>query len=131
MVSVAVPKRNWVQPGCLLYSIMACILPPARPLRALRVFHGVRWNSTQATSHSNSHFALPASSSALKSQKRPHLGINVDPSHGLWAFFRKKEVDGAVKYETLEARESLTESGAHGTGRIHVARRLTLFCLVW
>lgn len=92
---------------------MSCILQPARPLRALRVFHGVRWNSTPATLHPNSHPATPASSSATKSQKRPHLGITVDPNHGLWAFFRKKEVEGAVRHETLEARESLTESGTY------------------
>ncbi|KAI9454817.1 mitochondrial 39-S ribosomal protein L47 (MRP-L47)-domain-containing protein [Boletus coccyginus] len=90
---------------------MSCIPQPARALRALRVFYGVRQNSTQVTSHLNSPPALPASSTVTKSQKRPHLGLNVDPNHGLWAFFRKKEVDGVVTHETLEARESLTESG--------------------
>ncbi|KAF8555224.1 MRP-L47-domain-containing protein [Imleria badia] len=90
---------------------MSCILQPARHLRVLRVFHGVRWNSTQTIPHQNSHPAPPASSSVTKAQKRPHLGINVDPNHGLWAFFRKKEVDGVVQHETVEARESLTESG--------------------
>ncbi|KAG8214478.1 mitochondrial 39-S ribosomal protein L47 (MRP-L47)-domain-containing protein [Butyriboletus roseoflavus] len=90
---------------------MSCILQPARPSRVLRVFHGVRWNSTPATLHPNTHPATPSSSSTPKSQKRPHLGINVDPKHGLWAFFRKNEVDDLVKHETLEARESLTESG--------------------
>jgi large subunit ribosomal protein L47 len=54
----------------------------------------------------------PGLADSKTSQKRPHLGIEVDPNHGLWAFFRKKEVDGVVKYETMEARESLTESGA-------------------
>ncbi|KAI0071698.1 MRP-L47-domain-containing protein, partial [Panus rudis PR-1116 ss-1] len=35
---------------------------------------------------------------------RPHLGIEVNPNHGLYAFFRKVETeDGEVKYETLEA----------------------------
>ncbi|KAI0345778.1 MRP-L47-domain-containing protein [Trametopsis cervina] len=33
---------------------------------------------------------------------RPHLGIEVDPKHGLYAFFRKKVEDGVAKYETVE-----------------------------
>ncbi|KAF8133649.1 mitochondrial 39-S ribosomal protein L47 (MRP-L47)-domain-containing protein [Boletus edulis] len=90
---------------------MSCILQPARPLRVLRVFHRVRWNSTQATPNPNTHPASPASSSITNPQKRPRLGIQVDPNHGLWGFFRKKEVDGVVAHETLEAQESLTESG--------------------
>ncbi|CDO71466.1 hypothetical protein BN946_scf184909.g60 [Trametes cinnabarina] len=33
---------------------------------------------------------------------RPHLGIEVNPNHGLYAFFRKKEKDGKTSYETVE-----------------------------
>ncbi len=34
---------------------------------------------------------------------RPHLGIEVNPNHGIYGFFRKKVGDdGEVKYETLE-----------------------------
>ncbi|KAF9220961.1 MRP-L47-domain-containing protein [Gyrodon lividus] len=55
--------------------------------------------------------SIAANPDSTASPKRPHLGIEVDPNHGLWAFFRKKEVDGVAKYETMEARESLTESG--------------------
>ena len=37
---------------------------------------------------------------------RPHLGIEVNPNHGLYAFFRKKtEENGDVVYETLEPLE--------------------------
>ncbi|KZT18628.1 MRP-L47-domain-containing protein [Neolentinus lepideus HHB14362 ss-1] len=37
---------------------------------------------------------------------RPHLGVQVDPNHGLYAFFRKKvATDGSVTYETLEAAD--------------------------
>ncbi|KAH0831933.1 mitochondrial 39-S ribosomal protein L47 (MRP-L47)-domain-containing protein [Lanmaoa asiatica] len=100
--------------GRVNYFARSC--PASSNRRVLRVHYVFSteygWNSTQVTLHQNPNPATPASSSATKSQKRPHLGINVDPNHGLWAFFRKKEVDGAVKHETLEARESLTESGA-------------------
>ena len=102
----------WNPPHVQLLCQMSCILQPTRSSCVLRVFHRIRWNSSQATLHPNTRPASPASSSVTKSQKRPHLGINVDPNHGLWAFFRKKEADGVVKHETLEARESLTESGA-------------------
>lgn len=36
---------------------------------------------------------------------RPHLGVNVDPNHGLYGFFRRIEKDGRVDYETVEIRE--------------------------
>ncbi|TFY60495.1 hypothetical protein EVJ58_g5115 [Rhodofomes roseus] len=37
---------------------------------------------------------------------RPHLNIPVNPNHGLYAFFRRKVVDGEVKYDTIEAFDS-------------------------
>ena len=45
---------------------------------------------------------------------RPHLGVEVNPNHGLWAFFRKAVgKDGAVTYETLEAKDDIVDySGA-------------------
>lgn len=45
---------------------------------------------------------------------RPHLGVEVNPNHGLWAFFRKNvEKDGVVTYETLEAKDDTVDySGA-------------------
>lgn len=36
---------------------------------------------------------------------RPHLGVEVDPNHGLYGFFRRIEKDGQVEYETLQTRE--------------------------
>lgn len=39
---------------------------------------------------------------------RPHLGVQVDPNHGLYAFFRRVEKDGEVDYETLEAHDPAT-----------------------
>ena len=41
---------------------------------------------------------------------RPHLGVEVNPNHGLWAFFRKKVgKDGVQSYETLEAKDSVID----------------------
>ncbi|KAI6044810.1 mitochondrial 39-S ribosomal protein L47 (MRP-L47)-domain-containing protein [Pisolithus marmoratus] len=46
------------------------------------------------------------------SGSRPHLGIEVDPNHGLWAFFRKNvDSEGKVTYETVEPRDAYDESG--------------------
>ncbi|KAI0335902.1 MRP-L47-domain-containing protein [Cubamyces sp. BRFM 1775] len=44
---------------------------------------------------------------------RPHLGIQVNPNHGLYAFFRRKEEDGKVSYDTVERVDiSKDKSGA-------------------
>ena len=41
---------------------------------------------------------------------RPHLGVEVNPNHGLWAFFRMKVgKDGVQTYETLEAKDSIVD----------------------
>ncbi|KAH9936313.1 uncharacterized protein B0H18DRAFT_973302, partial [Fomitopsis serialis] len=37
---------------------------------------------------------------------RPHLDIPVNPNHGLYGFFRRNEVDGVAKYETLDVFDS-------------------------
>ena len=40
----------------------------------------------------------------------PHLGVEVNPNHGLWAFFRKKVgKDGVSGYETLEAKDNVVD----------------------
>jgi large subunit ribosomal protein L47 len=39
---------------------------------------------------------------------RPHLNIPVNPNHGLYAFFRKREKDGKAIYDSLE-----DDSGLH------------------
>jgi large subunit ribosomal protein L47 len=40
---------------------------------------------------------------------RPHLNIPVNPNHGLYAFFRKREKDGKVFYESLEDESGLDD----------------------
>lgn len=42
---------------------------------------------------------------------RPHLGIQVNPNHGLYAFFRKKVgEDGEVSYDTVEPTDHTTRN---------------------
>lgn len=76
---------------------------------------GVRANTARSYATET---ALPSTSSAGKGKKgevpegplRPHLGVNVNPDHGLWAFFRKKVgKDGVDSYETLEAKDSAVD----------------------
>ena len=44
---------------------------------------------------------------------RPHLGIEVNPNPGLYAFFRRKEKEGVVSYETVEPSDLVNDkSGA-------------------
>ena len=41
---------------------------------------------------------------------RPHLGVEVNPNHGLWAFFRKKVgKDGVSGYETIEPKDAVVD----------------------
>ena len=52
--------------------------------------------------------ALVPSGSKAKTPEghlRPHLGVEVNPNHGLYAFFRRVEKDGEVDYETVESRD--------------------------
>ena len=89
----------------------------APPSLALRV--RARVSRTYATET-----ALPSTSSANpvtsvgKSEKdgapdgplRPQLDVEVNPNHGLWAFFRKKVgKDGVQSYETLEVKDNVVD----------------------
>ncbi len=40
---------------------------------------------------------------------RPHLNIPVNPNHGLYAFFRKREKDGEVIYDSVEDNSGITD----------------------
>ncbi|KAI0720491.1 MRP-L47-domain-containing protein [Cerioporus squamosus] len=79
----------------------------ALPLRAGRSVCAAAVRGRQLATHAGS---TPAATAAkISSYKagtqgtlRPHLGIQVNPDHGLWAFFRRKEKDGKVTHETVE-----------------------------
>lgn len=57
---------------------------------------------------------VPSSSKAKTpaGHLRPHLGVEVNPNHGLYGFFRRVEKDGKVDYETVE----VAEHGVTGSG---------------
>ena len=40
---------------------------------------------------------------------RPHLNIPVNPNHGLYAFFRKREKDGKVVHDSLEDNSGMQD----------------------
>lgn len=92
---------------------MATILRASRSLHAVRLLQSVRWNSNEVPLIDPSRMIQkPGYQPPPKSKGvalRPHLGVEVDPKHGLWAFFRKKEVDGEMKYEVLEPRDTFQD----------------------
>ena len=55
---------------------------------------------------------------------RPHLGIQVNPNHGLYAFFRRKEKEGNVRYETVEPSDVVSDKS--GTSHLYMSRNLAL-----
>jgi hypothetical protein len=58
-------------------------------------------------------FGKGKKSDVLEGPLRPHLGVEVNPNHGLWAFFRKTVGnDGAESYGALEKRDN----AAHYSG---------------
>lgn len=93
---------------------MAAILQAVRPLRAVRLLQSVRWNSNEVPLIDPSRMIQkpgyqPTTRKSRGAALRPHLGVEVDPNHGLWAFFRKKEVDGEMKYESIESRDTFQD----------------------
>ena len=49
---------------------------------------------------------------------RPHLGIKVNPNHGLYACFRRKEKGEAVSYETVESIDIASDKSGASSLRI-------------
>ena len=43
---------------------------------------------------------------------RPHYGVEVNPNHGLYGFFRRVEKDGKVEYMTVEPMDHAKASGS-------------------
>ncbi|OAX44292.1 MRP-L47-domain-containing protein [Rhizopogon vinicolor AM-OR11-026] len=107
---------------------MTTILQAVRPLRAFRLLQSVRWNSNEVPLIDPSRMIQkpgyqPPTRKSRGAPLRPHLGVEVDPNHGLWAFFRKKEVDGEMKYESLEPRDTFQDDPARSWKAAELRRK--------
>ncbi|EGO23996.1 hypothetical protein SERLADRAFT_392744 [Serpula lacrymans var. lacrymans S7.9] len=58
-----------------------------------------------------------------KGQLRKQLDVEVDPGHGLWAFFRKKEINGSTQYETIEPRDAIAEDTGRSWKAVELRRK--------
>jgi len=76
-----------------------------RTSNAVRVLGRVRRYSTPIESIPKAD-ETPGAPRAL----RPHLNIPVNPNHGLYAFFRKREKDGKVTHDPLEDDAGLRDT---------------------
>jgi hypothetical protein len=57
---------------------------------------------------------------------RPHLNIPVNPNHGLYAFFRKREKDGKVIYDHLEDDSGVRDVFGESHIACHPSYRISL-----
>lgn len=67
--------------------------------------HAARSYATEVAFPSTSSAHPVTSAGNPEGPLRPHLGVEVSPNHGLWAFFRKAVgKDGEQSYETIEKK---------------------------
>jgi len=94
----------------------------ASPSLASKVLsHGARPYATEAALPSTSSANPVTSAGDPEGALRPRLGVEVNPNHGLWAFFRKTVgKDGMQKYEALEKKDE----AVHYSGRAWSAAEL-------
>lgn len=76
-----------------------------RTSNTLRVLGNVRRYSTPIDPSTEAGEISSRASGAL----RPHLNIPVNPNHGLYAFFRKREKDGKVTHDPYEDESGLQD----------------------
>lgn len=87
------------------------------PTSRVRV-HDARSYATEAPLPSTSSANDATSAGGPEGPLRPHLGVQVNPNHGLWAFFRKTVgKDGVQSYETLEKKDNAVHYS--GTFLVH------------
>jgi large subunit ribosomal protein L47 len=82
----------------MLSSFRTCTSNTLRALGHIRRYSTPIEATSEAGATSSVHGAL-----------RPHLNISVNPNHGLYAFFRKREKDGKVTYDPLEDEPGLQD----------------------
>ncbi len=75
-----------------------------RALNALRAFGQVRRYNTPVEAAPQA-----GATSGAPGALRPHLDVPVNPNHGLYAFFRKREKDGKVTHDPFEDESGLQD----------------------
>ncbi|TFY69080.1 hypothetical protein EVG20_g3302 [Dentipellis fragilis] len=68
---------------------------------------------------------IPASSQTQKADGalRPHLNFPVKSDHGLWAFFRQREKDGKLVYESIETEQGLFDKSGRSWSAAELRRK--------
>ncbi|KAL1950257.1 hypothetical protein VTO73DRAFT_5381 [Trametes versicolor] len=87
---------------------------PSRTARSLSSLPSLARRTLATHVPAASASGVPSASSASghgseEGALRPHLGIEVNPNHGLYAFFRRKEQDGKVSYESVEPSDVVAD----------------------
>lgn len=87
---------------------------PSRTARSLSSLPSLARRTLATHVPAASASGVPSTSSASghgieEGALRPHLGIEVNPNHGLYAFFRRKEQDGKVSYESVEPSDVVAD----------------------
>ncbi|KAI0754970.1 mitochondrial 39-S ribosomal protein L47 (MRP-L47)-domain-containing protein [Daedaleopsis nitida] len=94
--------------------------------RSARTVSALTLRSRRLATHLPAPAAAGTPTSASKTAEedggplRPHLSIEVNPNHGLYGFFRRKEKDGIVSYDTLEHTDPISDK----SGRAWTAAEL-------
>ncbi|KAI0056568.1 MRP-L47-domain-containing protein [Artomyces pyxidatus] len=90
--------------------------------RSLRAFTAVRPSRYYSTVIDTVVTPTPTPQKA-EGALRPHLGIPVNPNHGLYAFFRKKEIDGEITYQSLDNAVDLREAAGRSWSAAELRRK--------
>lgn len=109
------------------------MLASLKPL-ALRAARSVPVQIRALATHATPLPSVPASSqlgqvSALLAEKnengplRQQLNIQINPNHGLYGFFRRKEDKGAVSYETLETADVTKDQSGRSWNAAELRRK--------
>jgi hypothetical protein len=90
-------------------------------LNAVHVFGSARLYSTPVGAVTN-----VGKTAGAPGALRPHLNVSVNPNHGLYAFFRKREKDGKVIHDYIE-----DHAGLHDIFGKVIAPVFRVIALMW
>ncbi|KAA1477539.1 MRP-L47-domain-containing protein [Dentipellis sp. KUC8613] len=67
--------------------------------------------------------SAPSQTNKADGALRPHLNVSVKPDHGLWAFFRQREKDGRLVYESVETEQGLFDKSGRSWSAAELRRK--------